>query len=708
MLSLTREKTTTLVAIHGRSGISLGILLYAVVVTGTVSVFAEENAHWSAGLVATANPQAPAADADATPLQDTVDRLAPAVDPDYLKEVALGRSTQGHLTVSFHKHRTNDAGDVEEVGTEFEVDPGTDAVIVRQDGTGLELFETDEDRALSRFLVSVHTELHLPLPWGLLLTGIVGLAMMVAAVSGVLMHRHLLKDLFTLRRGANRLVQSKDAHTVAGSWILPFAFLLAFTGSFFSFAGSFGLPLIATVGFGGDQQAMLETMLGGEAPEDSRRVGGRAIDHLVQDVRFRTGGSCEFIVIEHCGRADAGVNLFLPPRQEGLAPRTFVYQGVTGAFVKEKPQLGQTHSLGATLFSLMGPLHFGDFKGLFSKIIWAALGFAMAYVTMTGMRLWLARRSAAGFTALRWGVGTKSFGLPVALLGSTLAFCLSYGNGAASFCTPVGFVLAAVLVLFHAALIRDPARINEHLRLAATVGCGALPAVRILTGGPGWGAAVAAHQSVLVAVDLLSIEGGLALFCTRRGHPMETAPEDATEPSRAGCGHVVNDRIFHNHGTLPPWLGPVRSEAAEDAPEQAGGPGVALRNRHRRSAPWAHACVLRQRGGIRAAGRRNLHPGLAGDKGGQPVGRPVAVDAGIAASVTDQIAVAWIDRLTARLVRYRWWSLVLVALLTVGAVNQLPNLTIDNSNEAFFLEGDPTQQRLDDFQDTATTISSFG
>ena len=45
MLSMIREKTTTLVAIHGGSGISLGILLYAVVVTGTVAGFAEENAH---------------------------------------------------------------------------------------------------------------------------------------------------------------------------------------------------------------------------------------------------------------------------------------------------------------------------------------------------------------------------------------------------------------------------------------------------------------------------------------------------------------------------------------------------------------------------------------------------------------------------------------------------------------------------------------
>ena len=57
-------------------------------------------------------------------------------------------------------------------------------------------------------------------------------------------------------------------------------------------------------------------------------------------------------------------------------------------------------------------------------------------------------------------------------------------------------------------------------------------------------------------------------------------------------------------------------------------------------------------------------------------------------------------RFTEHLIRYRWWSLALVALVTLGAISQLPNLRIDNSNEAFFLEGDPTQQRLDAFRDT--------
>ena len=57
-------------------------------------------------------------------------------------------------------------------------------------------------------------------------------------------------------------------------------------------------------------------------------------------------------------------------------------------------------------------------------------------------------------------------------------------------------------------------------------------------------------------------------------------------------------------------------------------------------------------------------------------------------------------RMAQLLVRFRWLNLALVALVTAAAVSQLPNLQFDNSNEAFFLEGDPTQERLDAFRET--------
>ena len=49
MFALSQQCTKALVALHGWSAISVGLLLYAVVLTGTVAVFSEEIAYWSVG-----------------------------------------------------------------------------------------------------------------------------------------------------------------------------------------------------------------------------------------------------------------------------------------------------------------------------------------------------------------------------------------------------------------------------------------------------------------------------------------------------------------------------------------------------------------------------------------------------------------------------------------------------------------------------------
>ena len=50
------RETKTLVAVHGWAGAVLGLLLYAVIVTGTAAVFANEIKAWSGGLLGTREP----------------------------------------------------------------------------------------------------------------------------------------------------------------------------------------------------------------------------------------------------------------------------------------------------------------------------------------------------------------------------------------------------------------------------------------------------------------------------------------------------------------------------------------------------------------------------------------------------------------------------------------------------------------------------
>ena len=53
MIHLPKNETKLMVAVHGWSGILLGLVLYAVVLTGTAAVFAEEIGTWSSGHIST-------------------------------------------------------------------------------------------------------------------------------------------------------------------------------------------------------------------------------------------------------------------------------------------------------------------------------------------------------------------------------------------------------------------------------------------------------------------------------------------------------------------------------------------------------------------------------------------------------------------------------------------------------------------------------
>lgn len=512
MVKLSQQETKSLVALHGWSAVLLGLLLYAVVATGAVAVLAEEIRHWSIGAVKHENPLL-------TDVDSIVRDLSGSVEPEFLEEVGMGASPRGNLELFFHTHRDKPNGEIEEYGVEFEVDPQTHAVLSKRQGTGLELHRTRDASALSRFLVDIHTELHLPSPWGLLLTGVLGLAMMVAAVSGFLMHRHLFTDMFVLRRERSDMVKRRDVHTVAGTWGLPFAFILAFTGSFFSFAGSFGLPAMAMVAFGGDQEAMIRTIIGVPETESERYLESANINRILADGYQYSGNHAEFAAITHFGRDDAKVLLFMPPEEAKLDRIQLEYDGVSGEFVRQKPGIGIAPSLGSMVLSLMEPLHFGNFAGLLSRFVWVALGFAACYVILSGFTLWLQRRSENDkWLLLERFTVVFGTGLPLAMLVSAAGYFLSRSVGAnANFIVPASFFGTAIACILAALVIRNGQWLKIGLLSLCAALCLAMPAIRMSTGGLFWDSALAHYNPSVVMIDwLLIISGLLSLMQLRK------------------------------------------------------------------------------------------------------------------------------------------------------------------------------------------------
>lgn len=507
MIHLPREETKLMVAVHGWSGIVLGLLLYAVVLTGMVAVFAEEIGVWSAGHVAHGS-------AFERPIDGPLQKLAARTPAEFHEAVDVYEAADHNLGLFFHLHETAPNGEVIERGVNYKLDRDG-RVVSEQRGTGEEVFGPSNDDALSHFLIDTHVQLHVPDPWGLLLTGILGLVMLVAAISGLLIHRHLFKDIFTLRRNASPVLVDRDRHSVAGTWSLPFAFILAFTGSFFSFYGTVGVPIVAMAAFGGSQEAFNATVYGsGEKPDPRPRTTG-SLNGIVADARDRTGALPTFMTIEQFGRADARVTTYHDPKTGDIEPVSLIYRGATGAYERESPSIGTKPSVGGTLTAIMGPLHFGNFAGLASKAVWFGLGFAMCYVTLTGLRLWLARRRD-GASALDWldrTVTVIGFGLPLALLGAAIGFFWAVPRGTAVFWTPASFlIVAAAAILAGFTLSTNALSMRVH-QIAIGALLVAIPPIRILTGGPGWGSALAVGQPMFVAIDLMLLLAGAWTLC---------------------------------------------------------------------------------------------------------------------------------------------------------------------------------------------------
>ena len=511
MIVLDKHKTKSLVALHGWTAIGLGLLLYAVVITGSVAVFSKEIADWSIG---TKNQRTPALSAD---IDKAVATFASQVDVKYHEDIDISETARGNLRLFFHTHALNTHGEMDSVGVEFTIDPDTNKLLERREGFFTDLFYSESDTALSRFLVSIHTELHLPKPWGLLLTGILGLAMLAAAISGFLMHRHLFADAFLVRRKSNPVLKKRDLHTVAGTWGLPFAFILAFTGSFFSFAGAFGVPAMAMVAFSGDQEALIRTLVGVPETQSDQVSPTTSINHIVRKAHERVNSQPQFLTLSHYNRGDAKVLLSLPPAESDLEPITLEYSGVTGEFIRQKPSLGTTPSIGSTAFAVIVPLHFGNFAGLLSKFVWGALGFASCYVITSGFSLWLRRREENS----RWKIFERValiviWGLPVAMLSSATGYFVGVLKGNQNSLVPIAFLASSAVVIIAGLSARNFAAFKTHMLWLIAFLCVTQPVIRLLSGGIGWLSAIEQANAVVVMVDILLLIFAIVAFTHAR------------------------------------------------------------------------------------------------------------------------------------------------------------------------------------------------
>ncbi|NPC65411.1 PepSY domain-containing protein [Komagataeibacter sp. AV436] len=192
--------------LHGWLGYMAGLVLTCIFATGSVAAFNMEITRWMQPEVQLATLVPPSARA--------LDAAARVVAAEQARGVsafiALPSARSSTLDVLHYN------------GHEFigaRLDPATGAVIPARVTAGGGLF------------YNFHHTLFLGPQMGTVIVNIAGIALLVAIISGVVIHIHaLLPDIILLRLTAARLRAWLDAHLLAGVLFLPFMAMMAYTG----------------------------------------------------------------------------------------------------------------------------------------------------------------------------------------------------------------------------------------------------------------------------------------------------------------------------------------------------------------------------------------------------------------------------------------------------------------------------------------------
>ena len=194
--------------IHTWLGLLAGWILFAMFLTGTASYFRPEITRWM-------QPELRPAAVSTTRAAETAIAHMQATSPDDTQWYIYLPDDRTTITRIFAiPNASVPAGPRRR---EIRLDPATGAPVQARDTRGGEHFY--------RF----HFQLQLPHPWGRWLAGGCAIFMLAAILSGVITHKRIFVDFYTLRwnKGQRSWL---DAHNVSAVLALPYHAMITYTG----------------------------------------------------------------------------------------------------------------------------------------------------------------------------------------------------------------------------------------------------------------------------------------------------------------------------------------------------------------------------------------------------------------------------------------------------------------------------------------------
>jgi uncharacterized iron-regulated membrane protein len=354
--------------LHTWLGLVLGFVLMAAFFFGALSVFDREIDRWAIPETRFDPQPMPSFD---TVLQPVYTQLKP--HPDDLvatqKRVVGTLPHPDTLPMSSLWAYTTHRDPVLRIGAEFDVpnklkDDADEHAHVH----GWSTIDPRSGRFLADDQLKIGSDWFYPMHYGLnwtwlnlgyWLVGLAGFSMLVALVSGVIMHRKLFRELFTFRPWKRTQRSALDLHNLTGVVALPFHFFFAFTGLVI-FAGWLYFPV-------GDtllkplhkQQEVLDAERTG-LPHEPAGVAAplASVDAMVLEAKRRWAardlpGEVGLLEITHLNDANGYVSLYRAGSdQVALVGQAIHFKAGTGEVLREEPPPGAVGSINEFLAGL--------------------------------------------------------------------------------------------------------------------------------------------------------------------------------------------------------------------------------------------------------------------------------------------------------------------------------------------------------------------
>jgi uncharacterized iron-regulated membrane protein len=350
--------------LHTWLGVVLGGLLFAIFWMGTLSVFDREIDRWMAPMT---RLPLPVGTISVDALRSSLEEAASAEASAW--SVTFPTERQPFVRVTWRAGASSAVHHFSPIGGEKLADPGTLA------GT--------------RFLYPFHYMLHIRFrDIGIWVVGLASMAMLALCVTGVIVHRRIFADFFTLRTAQKPRRVILDLHNVSGVLGLPFHIGITLSGLivfwFIYFPGGWQTAYPDRAAFSRDSF--------GSYDRPARNSPGEtaSLDAMVADARDLWRGAAPFLLsVRHPGDAAAYVSVFRGDEDRVAAFDEAVYfDSATGRLLHRRTVSQPI----ATMQRFISGLHLIRFKHWSLRWLYFGMGLLGCVTIATGYLFWLESR----------------------------------------------------------------------------------------------------------------------------------------------------------------------------------------------------------------------------------------------------------------------------------------------------------------------------